>query len=138
MGELIRFSVSMEEELLAQFDALIKEHGYSNRSEAIRALIRDRLVQEEWKNVRSETVGTITFVYDHHQRELTEKLTASQHKWYRYILSAMHIHLDEDHCLEVLAVRGRADEIRKIADALLSVKGVKHGKLVMTSTGKNL
>jgi CopG family transcriptional regulator, nickel-responsive regulator len=138
MADIIRFGISMDAKLLERFDAFLDSHGYANRSEAVRDLVRDRLVQEEWKNEREETVGTITLVYDHHQHELTEKLTDLQHRWHAQILSAMHIHLDEHHCLEVLAVRGRASTLRKISDALLSAKGVKHGKLVMTSTGKNI
>lgn len=128
----------MDDKLLARFDEYISGHGYSNRSEAIRDLVRDRLVTDEWKEGRTETVGTITLVYDHHQRELTEKLTEEQHHWHAQILSTLHVHLDAHHCLEVLAVRGRAQMLQKIADRLLGLKGVKHGKLVMTSTGKNL
>ncbi|MDM7925925.1 MAG: nickel-responsive transcriptional regulator NikR [bacterium] len=138
MADLIRFGISMDAKLLERFDAFLAEHGYGNRSEGIRDLVRDRLVQEEWKDEREETVGTVTLVYDHHQRELTEKLTGLQHRWHGQILSAMHIHLDEHHCLEVLAVRGRASTLKKIADTLLAARGVKHGKLVMTSTGKNI
>jgi CopG family nickel-responsive transcriptional regulator len=138
MAELTRFGISMDSRLLERFDGFLETHGYANRSEAVRDLVRDRLVQEEWKDEREETVGTITLVYDHHQHELTEKLTSLQHRWHGQILSAMHIHLDEHHCLEVLAVRGRASTLKKISDALLSAKGVKHGKLVMTSTGKNI
>jgi CopG family nickel-responsive transcriptional regulator len=138
MGQITRFGISMDSALLERFDRFIGVHGYANRSEAIRDLVRDRLVRNEWENGTGETVGTITLVYDHHQRDLTEKLNEHQHREHDVIISAMHVHLDHDHCLEVLAVKGGAKEIQKIADQLLSTKGVKHGKLVMTSTGKNL
>jgi len=138
MTQITRFGISMDSRLLNRFDAFLADHGYANRSEGIRDLVRDRLVQEEWKDERTETVGTVTLIYDHHQRELTEKLTGMQHRWHASILSAMHIHLDERRCLEVLAVRGRASVLKAIADSLISTKGVKHGKLVMTSTGKGL
>jgi len=138
MGQITRFGISMDDKLLSQFDEYISEHGYANRSEAIRDLVRERLVKKEWENDASETVGTITLVYDHRQRELTEKLTEQQHHWHSQILSTLHVHLDARHCLEVLAVRGKTSVLRKIADQLISAKGVKHGKQVMTSTGKNL
>jgi CopG family nickel-responsive transcriptional regulator len=138
MGQITRFGISMDDKLLSRFDEYISQHGYANRSEAIRDLVRERLVKEEWQNEAAETVGTITLVYDHHQRELTEKLTEQQHHWHSQILSTLHVHLDAHHCLEVLAVRGKTSILRKIADQLISARGVKHGKLVMTSTGKNL
>lgn len=138
MIDAIRFGVSMSKELLRRFDRLIKEMGYRNRSEAIRDLIRERLVQQEWHHSNQETVGTITIVYSHDVRELTEILTALQHKYHKQVISAMHIHLDRHNCLEVLVVRGKGQEIKKIADRLLSTKGVKHGKLTTTTTGRAL
>jgi CopG family transcriptional regulator, nickel-responsive regulator len=138
MGQITRFGISMDDKLLSQFDEYISDHGYSSRSEAIRDLVRERLVKEEWTKETAETVGTITLVYNHHQRELTEKLNEQQHHWHSQILSTLHVHLDAHNCLEVLAVRGKPDVLRKISDQLISAKGVKHGKLVMTSTGKNL
>ncbi len=138
MIDAVRFGVSMSKELLKNFDRLIKEMGYRNRSEAIRDLIRERLVQHEWQLTDQETVGTITIVYSHDVHELTEILTALQHKYHRQIISTMHIHLDRHNCLEVLVVRGRGNEIKKIADRLLSTKGVKHGKLTTTTTGRSL
>jgi len=122
---------------LEDFDRLIARRQYTNRSEALRDLIRDNLVGHHWEEDR-ETVGTITIVYDHHVHDLTEKLTDIQHDHHKLILSAMHVHLDHDHCLEVLVVRGKGREIRKIADLLIGTKGVKHGKLAMTTTGKGL
>jgi CopG family nickel-responsive transcriptional regulator len=138
MSAITRFGISMDNKLLIRFDQLIEKHGYSNRSEAFRDLVRERLVKEEWKEENVETVGTITLIYDHHKRELTERLTEHQHQRHHAIISPMHVHLDPDNCLEVLAVKGKAGELRHLADGLISSKGVKHGKLVMTSTGKNL
>ena len=138
MPQLTRFGISMDERLLERFDTYINDHGYANRSEAIRDLVRNRLIKEEWQGDDAETVGTITLIYDHHQHELSEKLTAHQHDEHDSIISTMHVHLDHDHCLEVLAVRGKPKNIQRIADQLISTRGVKHGKLVMTSTGKDL
>ena len=137
MKRLVRFGVSLDHHLLDAFDQHIERRKYTNRSEALRDLIRDNLVGQEWAQ-NKETVGPITFVYDHHVRDLTSKLTDIQHDYHGKILSGMHVHLDHDHCLEVLVVKGKGSEIRKIADALVSVKGVKHGKLTMTTTGKSL
>lgn len=138
MSQITRFGISMDENLLARFDRYIGQKGYANRSEAIRDLVRDKLVQNEWRDSDKETVGTITLVFDHHQRDLTEKLTRHQHEEHEVVISSMHVHLDHHNCLEVLAVKGKPSAIRKIADTLISTKGVKHGKLVMTSTGRDL
>ena len=138
MSLVSRFGVSIEENLLKKFDRLISRKGYQNRSEALRDLIRESLVQEEWEEGKKETVGTIAIVYSHHTRELSRTLTDMQHRYYRSILSSLHIHLDEHNCLEVLVVRGKGREIKKIGDRLIGTKGVKHGKLSLTTTGKNL
>jgi CopG family nickel-responsive transcriptional regulator len=138
MTTLTRFGVSIEASLLRDFDRLIKRKGYQNRSEALRDLIRDSLVQEEWAEGEKETVGTISLVYDHHKRELSKTLLEMQHENYFAILSSLHIHLDEHNCLEVVVVKGKAKEIKKISDRLIGTKGVKHGKLSLTTTGKNL
>ena len=138
MSELIRFGVSIENHLLEKFDRLIQQRNYSNRSEAIRDLIRNELVQQEWKDEEAEAVGTVTIIYDHHVRDLSSILTAVQHDFNEQIISTMHVHLDHHNCLEVLAVRGRTKTIRQIADALISIKGVKHGKLVMTTRGEHV
>lgn len=138
MADAIRFGVSMDRSLLKDFDELIAKIGYTNRSEAIRDLIRERLIQQEWQASDQETVGTITLVYDHEIHELTETLTALQHKYHKQIVSTMHIHLDEHNCLEVLIVRGKGNVIKKIADRLQSTKGVKHGKLITTTTGQKV
>jgi CopG family transcriptional regulator, nickel-responsive regulator len=137
MKKLARFGVSLDHHLLTAFDRHIQGRRYTNRSEALRDLIRDNLVGETWDQ-NKETVGTITFVYDHHVRDLTRKLTHIQHGFPGHIMAGMHVHLDHAHCLEVLVVKGKGSEIRKVADALVSVKGVKHGKLTMTTTGKGL
>jgi len=133
-----RFGVSIEENLLKRFDRLISRKGYQNRSEALRDLIRESLVREEWEEGKKETVGTIAIVYSHHTRELSRTLTDMQHRYYRSILSSLHIHLDEHNCLEVLVVRGKGADIKKISDRLIGTKGVKHGRLSLTTTGKNL
>jgi CopG family transcriptional regulator, nickel-responsive regulator len=135
MGELSRIGVAIDSELLDKFDALIAKRGYTNRSEAFRDIIRDELVEKEWEKPESHVVGTVTLVYDHHVRLLSEKLTNLQHDFHHNILSTLHVHLDHDHCLEVLVVRGKAGAVRKVADALISTKGVKHGRLTITSSG---
>jgi len=127
-----------DSELLDQFDQLINKRGYTNRSEAFRDLIRDELVQKTWESPESNVVGTVTLVYDHHVRMLSEKLTGLQHDFHRSILSTLHVHLDHDNCLEVLVVRGKAGTVQKIADALISTKGVKHGRLTITTSGAEL
>jgi CopG family nickel-responsive transcriptional regulator len=133
-----RFGVSIPDELLNKLDKLAKKKGYSNRSEVLRDLVRDRFVDEQWSSGRGEVVGTVTLVYDHHAHELAEKLTDLQHSHYKNIVSTTHIHLDQHNCLEVLVVRGKSQKVKEIADRLIATKGVKHGKLVMTSTGKDL
>ena len=138
MPEITRFGVSIDIGLLIKFDQLILEKGYSSRSEAIRDLIRDHLVQEEWKSGTKETVGTITLVYDHHTRELADSLTHLQHDHYKSIISSMHVHMDEHNCLEVLVVKGKALTIKRIADRLIGTRGVKHGKLTLTTGGREL
>lgn len=137
MPDLVRFGVSIGSELLQSFDALIESKGYVNRSEAIRDLIRDYLVEYEWEQ-DLETVGIVTIVYDHHTRELPELLTNIQHEYYKMIISSIHIHIDEDNCMEVIIIRGKGSKIKEIADKLISTKEVKHGKLMMATTGKSL
>jgi CopG family nickel-responsive transcriptional regulator len=138
MGELSRIGVAIDSGLLEKFDRLIVRRGYGNRSEAFRDLIRDELIEEQGKTPDSPVVGTVTLVYDHHVRLLSEKLTELQHEHHRMILSTLHVHLDHDHCLEVLVVRGRAAAVQKIADTLISIRGVKHGRLTIASAGAEL
>jgi CopG family nickel-responsive transcriptional regulator len=133
---LIRFGVSIEKKLLDLFDRLISKRGYRNRSEAIRDLIRDKLVEEEWAGGTREVVGTLTLIYDHHTRELQARMTELQHTYHAHVISTLHVHLDHHNCLEVLVVRGRPREIRALSDGLLSLKGVKHGRLAATTSGK--
>ncbi|NLW47067.1 MAG: nickel-responsive transcriptional regulator NikR [Firmicutes bacterium] len=135
---LQRFGVSIDPSLLDQFDRLIEAKGYANRSEAIRDLIRDYLVREEWRTEEGSSVGTITLVYNHHLREMADKLTDIQHQFHQNIVSVLHVHLDAHNCLEVLVVKGDKSAIYTIADRLSGTKGVKHCKLVTTTTGENL
>jgi len=138
MSDLTRFGVSIETRLLKRFDHLIRGKGYGSRSEAIRDLIRDRLVREEWTVGTKETVGTITLVYNHHTRELSDHLTHMQHDHHELIISSMHVHMDAHNCLEVLVVKGRTKQIRALADRLIGTRGVKHGKLTLATAGKEL
>ncbi|HOX59681.1 MAG TPA: nickel-responsive transcriptional regulator NikR [Verrucomicrobiota bacterium] len=137
MGKLTRFSVSLESDLLDRFLSMSRKHGWGNRSEAVRNVMRDSLVREEWRG-DEEIVGTITIVYDHRKRELTDRLTNIQHDHHDAVLAATHIHLDHDNCLEMIAVRGTSTQVQKIADTLIGTRGVKHGKLIATTTGKKL
>ncbi len=137
MGTSVRFSVSLSEELLEKFDFLLGEKGYNNRSEYIRDLIRDAMVQREMETDKT-VAGVITLVYDHHVRELTNTLIDLQHKSETEVISMMHVHLDHHNCLEVIIVRGQGHLVHQFADQLIGTRGVKHGKLVITSTGANL
>ena len=138
MADLIRFGVAIPSDLLDQFDQLIAQKGYHNRSEAIRDLIRDQLVARDVERDRSEMVGTVTVVYNHHVRQLSTRLTAFQHQHYGHVIATLHVHLDAEHCLEVLVIRGTSEDIRRIADELIGTKGVTHGKLTMTSAQPGL
>jgi CopG family transcriptional regulator, nickel-responsive regulator len=131
--QLVRFGVSMEQGLLDRFDALCSDKGYATRSEAIRDMVRDQLVEDELRQGSAVAVGTLTVVYDHHQRDLQEKLTNYQHEHLEAIVSTLHVHLSAHLCLEVIILKGRAKEIKKIGDGLIAAKGVKHGKLVITT-----
>ena len=136
MNSLIRFGVSIDGKLLQQFDELITKKGYVNRSEAIRDLIRDMLVSSELKDTNAEAIGTLTLVYSHDVHEISEKLNDIQHGYHKNILSTTHIHLDAHNCLEVLILRGKTSIVQSIADKLLAVKNVRHGKLSFTTIGK--
>lgn len=135
MPQLSRTGVSLEEDLLKEFDQLIARRGYQNRSEAIRDLIREALLSEIIHS-NQPVVGTLTLVYDHHVPNLSEKLTAAQHSAGAMVLAATHVHLDQHYCLEVIIMKGRAQEIQKIADRMLALRGVDLGKLVLTNSGK--
>ncbi len=138
MADLVRFGVSIPDDLLDKFDVLIADRGYTNRSEAIRDLIRDRLVEDEWSASEHEVVGTVTVVYNHEQSDLAQKLTEIQHRKHELVVSALHVHLDQHNCLEVLVIRGRSDDVKKVGQLLISTRGVKHGKITMTTTGQEL
>src|SRR5512145_1837570 len=128
-----RFAVAIETSLLQKFDRLLKRQGLGNRSEAIRDLIRKRLVEDETSRGRDESVATLTLIYDHEQRELSEKVTSAGHEHHAHVLSTLHVHLDHRLCLEVLALRGKPKELQKLAARLIGIKGVKHGQLVLSS-----
>ena len=138
MGKLTRFGVSLDEELLEPFDALCAVKGYSNRSEAIRDLIRKALVAEEWQQADGQGAGTLTLVYDHHKNDLARRLTQMQHDEHDIIIATLHVHLDHRHCLEVLILKGEAARVRALADKLISCKGVKHGTFSGPTTGQDL
>lgn len=133
-----RFGVSIDEGLVEKFDDLIARKGYENRSEALRDLIRDSLVDQGWQNAETQAVGVVTVVYDHDQQDLSHRLMHLQHHFENVIVSTLHVHLDEHNCLEAVVLKGKSGEIQKVADLLTSAKGVKHGKLVATTTGAEL
>ncbi len=133
MGQLTRTGIAIDDDLLARFDRFIAKQGYANRSEALRDLIRDRLVGIAVEAADAQVVGTVTLIYDHHSRLLPEKLTNLQHDHHGMIIATTHAHLDHDTCLEVLIVKGQAKQLQKLADLLIGTKGVRHGRLVMTS-----
>jgi CopG family transcriptional regulator, nickel-responsive regulator len=137
MSELVRFGVSLEKALLNRFDVVIREKRYTNRSEALRDLIRRELVQREWQEGR-DVAGAITLIYDHHKRDVMSKVTDTQHEFQEVIISTQHIHLDYHNCLEIVAARGKAEEVQKLTDALRSIKGVRHSTLSMSSTGREI
>ena len=131
-----RTGVSLEQDLLNEFDGLIARRGYKNRSEALRDLIREALLSEAVDS-NKPVVGTLTLIYDHHLPNLSQKLTETQHHAHGMVLAATHVHLDELYCLEVIIMKGRSRVIKEMSDRILSMRGVKHGKLVLTSTGKD-
>lgn len=134
MSTLIRTGISLEQDLLERFDQVIKQKGYGSRSEALRDLVRDHFVEEEVATNRI-VVGTITLVYDHHQPKLSEQLVSAQHDYKGQVLATTHVHLDHHNCLEVIILKGHGTDVKKFSDQLLSLKGVKHGKLVLTNAG---
>ena len=134
---MVRFGVSLSKELLERFDKLIRERNYTNRSEAFRDLIRQEFVKKEWVD-GEDIAGAITLIYDHHKRDLMGKITDIQHDFQKVIISTQHIHLDHDNCLEIVAVRGNPSEVHRLSNTLKSIKGVKHGTLSMSSTGKDI
>ena len=133
MSELSRIGIAVDSDLLERFDTFIGAQGYTNRSEAFRDLIRDRLIRQSVQSPHEEVVGTITLVYDHHVRLLPERLTELQHDHQHTIVSSLHVHLDHDNCLEVLVVRGKSSQVHTLANLLISTRGVKHGQLTVTT-----
>jgi CopG family nickel-responsive transcriptional regulator len=138
MARLKRFGVSIPADLVDTFDRLIEGKGYRTRSEAVRDLMRDALVESEWESNTGEVAGTVTIVYNHEVREISRVLTQLQHQYLDAIVCTTHVHMDEHNCMEVLVVRGAAAEVQAIADKLISTRGVKHGKLVCATTGRSL
>jgi CopG family nickel-responsive transcriptional regulator len=137
MSKIFRFGVSLPKELIEEFDKLIKNKKYNNRSEALRDMIRQELIKKEWSE-NKEVVGAITLIYNHHKREVVNKVLDIQHNFQKEIISTQHIHLDHDNCLEIVAVKGLPQLIIKLTDTLKSLKGIKHSTLSMSSTGTNL
>ncbi len=137
MPKVFRFGISLEKDLLDKFDQLIRGKNYVNRSEAFRDLIRQELVKKEWR-VGKEVVGAITLIYNHHKRELLNKIIDTQHEFQKLIISTQHIHLDHNNCLEIIAVKGSPKEVQKLSDTLKSIKGVKHETLSMSTTGRDI
>jgi CopG family transcriptional regulator, nickel-responsive regulator len=137
MAQLTRTGVSLEDDLLKHFDKVIARRGYKNRSEAIRDLIRESLVDEAVDQNR-QVVATLSMIYEHHKPNLSNKLNEIQHHSHGNVLAATHVHLDEDNCLEVVIMKGRSGEVQHLADHMLAMRGVKHGKLVVTATGKEM
>ena len=132
MALVKRFGISLEEEFQQQLDRLVKQNGFPNRSQAIRFLIKKYAVEDAWQN-NAEVAGAIVLVYDHHKRDLQTKSTNIQHDFHHLILSVQHVHLDHHHCLETIAVKGNALELKALSQQLIAIKGIKHGELVMTS-----
>lgn len=133
-GAMTRFGVSMEASLLARFDALIASQGYTNRSEAIRDLVRDRLVEARWEDTGGEVPAVVALVFDHDMRLLGDQMTNMQHGHGDLVIASMHVHLDDHNCLEVTVMRGTSQSVRDLAQRMLSLRGVKHGRLVMTGS----
>ncbi len=138
MAGTVRFGISLDGELLVSFDELLKKMGYDNRSEAVRDLIREKLVEEEWRAPKSETFAVVFLVYDHHTMSVNKRLTDVQHHSHDRIVSTLHVHIDEHNCLELVVLKGPGDEIRVIGDNLVGMRGVKYGKVTMGTTGRRL
>ncbi|MCI2240947.1 nickel-responsive transcriptional regulator NikR [Adlercreutzia faecimuris] len=138
-NDLMRFSVAMPEELLVRFDRLVARRGLAkNRSEVVRDLVRDALVEDECASPGIEVMGTLTIVFDHHASDLQEKLHSIQHDCFENIISSMHVHVDEHTCLEVIVIRGETGVVQDIANLILGTKGVQNGRLVLTTTGQHV
>ena len=132
MKRIKRFGVSLEEDLLEKLDSLARRNKFPNRSQAIRSLIRKNLVEDDWK-ANKEVAGALVLIYDHHRRELLTKSTEVQHHYQSLIISTQHVHLDHHNCLEIIALKGKAFKLKELSDRLSALKGIKHGKLVMSA-----
>ncbi len=137
MSDIFRFGVSLPRTLIEKFDKLIKDNKYTNRSEALRDMIRQELIKKEWQEGK-ETVGAITLIYNHNKRDILNKITDTQHDFQKEIISTQHIHLDHDNCLEIVAVKGNSKKIIDLTNTLKSINGIKHTTLSMSSTGENI
>ena len=138
MQKITRFGVSIDQKLLEHFDEKISSEGYLNRSEAIRDLIREKLIQEEWQAPAGETFGIAFLVYDHEALSLDRRLTDTQHDHIAHIVSTLHVHIDESNCVEVVMLKGPGKTIRAIGEKLVSMRGIKYGKLTMGTTGQQV
>ncbi|MDR2076610.1 MAG: nickel-responsive transcriptional regulator NikR [Desulfovibrio sp.] len=137
MGATIRFGVSLDSDLLSRFDALCARQSYTNRSEAIRDLIRNALVREEWET-EGTVAATLTLVYDHHKSDLAQRIIHAQHDFLHLVITTLHVHLDHHNCLEVLVLKGTCRDVHDLAERLIATKGVKLGRLSLATTGENL
>jgi CopG family transcriptional regulator, nickel-responsive regulator len=137
MESVTRIGASIDRRLLARFDKLARRHGFSNRSQALSHLLREKLVEEEVEG-RGEVVGTVTLVYSHHASDVLDRLTRLQHHSHSRVVSSTHVHLDEENCLEIVILRGRASQVRKLGERMISTRGVKSGRQVLTTTGKSI
>ncbi len=137
MGNLKRFGVSMEKNLLEKFDEFIRKHKYKNRSEGIRDIIREKFVEEEWETGK-EVAGCIVLVYEHDVREIVDKIIDIQHKYHQNIISTQHIHMDKENCMEIIAVKGKVEKIKELYFYLKALKGVKYSSITKATTGKEL
>ncbi len=137
MTKLVRFGISMEQDLLDNFDHLISHKGYSNRSEAIRDIVREKLVEENTSSPYEHIYAALVYIYDHHKRNLEKSLSSLQHEFFQNIISTTHVHVDHDSCLEVILLQGKAKVIKTLSEKLLSIKGVQHGKLTITTPVKS-
>lgn len=138
MSQTVRFGVSLSLELLDQFDRLVKKLGYANRSEAVRDLIRQKLVEEEWKAPDQQTFATVSLVYNHRKMSLPARLTELQHDVYAQVIGSLHVHIDKHNCLEAIVMKGRGRDLRALADKMMSLKGVKYGVLNMGTSGRKV
>jgi len=138
VSELVRFGVSMEADLLGKFDSLARRKGAANRSEALRDLVRDALVDEEWQQGRGEAMAAVVIVYDHHARDLNARLNSIQHEHPEAVVSALHIHVDKHRCMEIIVLRGERRLLRELSYRVMGTRGVIHGKLVPSTTGEEL